>query len=119
MFSLNITDQASDFQNILWRIDPLLRGDSVNNSRCYGVPSAYASHNNRRGDADGVFCRSVPRLYDSTDRVLLSERVQCSAVGGSRVECYTADHGSGIIFIAKIRYQETSSEDTAEERPFR
>jgi hypothetical protein len=27
---------------ILWRIDPLLRGDSVNNSRCYGVPADYA-----------------------------------------------------------------------------
>jgi hypothetical protein len=65
-----------------WRIDPLLKGDSVNSSRCYGAPAAYAcavtSNNNRRGDAGGVFCRSAPRLYDSTDRVLLSEWAQCS-----------------------------------------
>jgi hypothetical protein len=66
----------------LWCTEPLLRGYSVNNSRCYAAPAAYActvtSHNNRRGDADGVFCRSAPRLYDWTDRVLLSEWVQCS-----------------------------------------
>jgi hypothetical protein len=40
---------------------------------------------------------------------------ECSAVEGSPVECYKAGKGSGIISIAKIRYQETSSEDTAEE----
>jgi hypothetical protein len=51
-------------------------------------------------------------LYNSTDRVLLSE---CSAVEGSPVECSTTGNGSGIISIAKIRYQKTSSEDTAEE----
>jgi hypothetical protein len=70
-----------------WRIDPLLRGDSVNNSR-YGAPTAYAcevtSHTNRRGDAGGVFCKSVPRLYGSIDRILLSELLQ--AVEGSPVE---------------------------------
>jgi hypothetical protein len=74
--------------NVLWRIDPLLRGDPVNNSRCYGAPASYAcavtSHNNRRGDAGGVLCRSAPRLYDSTDRVLLGES---SEVVGSAMEC--------------------------------
>jgi hypothetical protein len=46
-------------------------------SRCYGAPAVYAcavmSHNNRRGDAGGVFCGSAPRPCDSTDRVLLNE----------------------------------------------
>jgi hypothetical protein len=32
----------------------------------------------QQGDVGGVFRRSAPRLYDSTDRVLLSEWVQCS-----------------------------------------
>jgi hypothetical protein len=54
------------------------KNDSVNNSRWYGEPAAYAcavkSHSNRRGDAGGVFCRYTPRLYDSTDRVSV-ERV--------------------------------------------
>jgi hypothetical protein len=27
---------------VLWRIDPLLRGDSVKISHCYGAPAAYA-----------------------------------------------------------------------------
>jgi hypothetical protein len=44
-------------------IDLLLRGDSVNNSRCYGAPAAYASavtsHNNSKGETGGVFCRSA------------------------------------------------------------
>jgi hypothetical protein len=31
------------------------------------------------------------------------------------VECKPVDNGNGRICIAKIRYQETSSEDTAEE----
>jgi hypothetical protein len=70
------------FYHTLWRIDPLLRGDSVNISRCYGAPAAYAcavtSHNNRRGGACGVLCGSATRIYDSTDSVLLSEWVQCS-----------------------------------------
>jgi hypothetical protein len=51
-------------------------------SRCYVAPAAYAcvvtSHNNRRGDAGWVLCGSAPRLYDSTDRVLLNEWVQWS-----------------------------------------
>jgi hypothetical protein len=69
-----LEDKGENFLSIiLWRID---RG-SVNNSRCYGAPAAYAcavtSRNNRRGDAQDVFCRSAPRLYDSADRVLLSE----------------------------------------------
>jgi hypothetical protein len=63
--------------NILWRIDLLLRSHSVNNSRCYGATGTYAcavmAHNNRIDDAGGVLCRSAPRLYDSTDRVLASE----------------------------------------------
>jgi hypothetical protein len=62
---------------IFWRIDPLLGSDSVNINRCYGAPAACAcavtSHNNRKGDAGGVFCVSATRLYDSTDRVLFSE----------------------------------------------
>jgi hypothetical protein len=36
-------------------------------------------------------------------------------VGGSAMECYSAGHGSWRIFIAKIRYQETSCENTADE----
>jgi hypothetical protein len=48
-----------------WRRDPLL-----------WAPAAYAcavtTHNNRRCNAGGVFCGSTPRLYESTDRVLLS-----------------------------------------------
>jgi hypothetical protein len=62
---------------VLWRIGPLLRSDSVNNSRCYGTPAAYAcavtSHSNRRGDVGGVLCRPALRLYNSSDCVLLSE----------------------------------------------
>jgi hypothetical protein len=61
---------------ILWRIDPLLGGDPVNNNRCYGESTAYAcamTSHNRRGDEGGVFCRSAHRLYDSIDRVLLRE----------------------------------------------
>jgi hypothetical protein len=46
-------------------------------SSCYVAPVAYAfavtSHNSRRGDVVGVLCGSARRLYDSTDRVLLSE----------------------------------------------
>jgi hypothetical protein len=94
---------------ILWRIDPLLRDDSVNDSRCYGAPAAYTctvtSHNNIRGDIGGVFCRSAPRLYDSTDRVLLGEWVQCNW------EFTRGVLKSEIISIAKIRYQETSWEE--------
>jgi hypothetical protein len=63
-----------DPAKILWCIDPLLRGDYVNNSRCYGAPATYAcpvtSHNSRRGDAGDVFYKSAPRSYDSTGRVL-------------------------------------------------
>jgi hypothetical protein len=62
---------------ILWLIDPLLIGNSVNNNRCYGAPAAYAcavtSHNNRRDDADDVFYGSASRLYGWTDHVLLGE----------------------------------------------
>jgi hypothetical protein len=68
------TLSVSRLYNVLWRIDPLLRGDSANNIHCYGASTAYAcavtSHNNRTGDEGGVLCRSVPRLYYSTDRVL-------------------------------------------------
>jgi hypothetical protein len=39
------------------------------------------------------------------------------AVEGSAVECSPAGNGSGRISIIKIRYQETSSEDIAEEQP--
>jgi hypothetical protein len=60
-------------------------------SRCCVAPAAYAcavtSHNNIGGDAGDVLCGSAPRLYDSTDRVLFNEYVQCSAVEGSAVEC--------------------------------
>jgi hypothetical protein len=48
-------------------------------SSLYVASAAYAcavtSHNSRRGDAGGVLCGSAPRLYDSTDRVLLSDPV--------------------------------------------
>jgi hypothetical protein len=44
-------------------------------SRCYVAPATYecavTSQNNRRDDAGGGLCGSAPRLYDSTDRVLL------------------------------------------------
>jgi hypothetical protein len=40
---------------------------------------------------------------------------ECSAFEGLPVDCPAAGNWSGIISIAKIRYQETSSEDTAEE----
>jgi hypothetical protein len=67
---------------LLWRIHPLVRADSVNNSRCYGAPAAYAcavtSHNNRRGDAGGVFCRSAPRLYNAEFQVSSQSEVQRS-----------------------------------------
>jgi hypothetical protein len=73
---------------ILWRIDSLLKGNSVNNIHCYEAPAVYAyavtSHNNRRGDAGGVFCRSAPRLLDSTDRVLLSEERRPGVESGRR-----------------------------------
>jgi hypothetical protein len=39
---------------------------------------AVTSHNYRIGDAGGVLCGCAPRLYDSTDRVMFSEWVQCS-----------------------------------------
>jgi hypothetical protein len=38
------------------------------------------------------------------------------AVEGSPVGCYKTGNGSGIISIAKIRYQETSSKETAEKQ---
>jgi hypothetical protein len=51
-------------------------------SRCYGALVVYAcavmSDNSIRGEAGGIFCRSAPKLYDSIDRVLLSEWVQYS-----------------------------------------
>jgi hypothetical protein len=42
-------------------------------------------------------------------------RVQ-EPVESSAVDCSLAGNGSGIISIAKILYQETSSEDMAEEQ---
>jgi hypothetical protein len=67
----------SSLLRVVWLIDPLLKGDSLNNSGCYEAPAAYAcavtSHNNRSGDAGDVFPRSAPRLCDSTGCVLLSE----------------------------------------------
>jgi hypothetical protein len=45
-------------------------------SRCYIALTAYAcavtSRNSRRGVAVIVLCGSAPRLYDSTDHVLVS-----------------------------------------------
>jgi hypothetical protein len=74
--------------NPFWRVDPLLRGDSTNNSRYYGAPIAYTctvtSHKNRRGDAGIVFCRSTPRLHDST---MFCWMCECSAVEDSPVKC--------------------------------
>jgi hypothetical protein len=50
--------------------------------RCYVAPTAYAcavTIRSSSGDvAGGVLCESAPRLYDSTDRVLFIEWVQCS-----------------------------------------
>jgi hypothetical protein len=86
-FLAKITERKSPLEGtsgdgtvIMWLIDPFLRGVSVNNSLCYGAPTAYAcavtSQNNRRGDARGVFSRSAPRLYD--DRPCSVERVELS-----------------------------------------
>jgi hypothetical protein len=51
-------------------------------SRCYEASAAYVcavtSHNNRRGDADGVLCESVPTLFCSASVVHL--RVQLWSV---------------------------------------
>jgi hypothetical protein len=56
--------------NVLWCIDPLISGDSVNisrdsYSRCYVALAVYAcavtSYNNRRGDAGGVPGRLASR----------------------------------------------------------
>jgi hypothetical protein len=71
------------------------------------------SRNNRRGAAKGVLCGSATRLYDSTE---FSSDSEWSLVEGAAVECQPADNESGRLSIAKIRYQETSSEDIAEEQ---
>jgi hypothetical protein len=42
---------------------------------------------------------------------------ECSAVEDSPVECWTVGSGREIIYMAKICYQETSNEDTAEDEP--
>jgi hypothetical protein len=60
-------------------------------SRCYtyAAPAAHVcavkSRDNIRGDVGGVLCGSAPRLYDSTDCVLLVS--ECSALEFSGVEC--------------------------------
>jgi hypothetical protein len=51
---------------------------------------------------------SMPRSY-------LEDNWRYSAVEGSVVECLPASNRSWRVSIAKIHYQETSSEDTAEE----
>jgi hypothetical protein len=51
---------------------------------------------------------SEPRSY-------LEDNRRYKAVEGLVVECLPAGSGSGRISIAKIRYQETSSENAAEE----
>jgi hypothetical protein len=45
----------------------------------------------------------------------VSSANECSAVEGSAVERLPAGNGSGRTSIAKIRYQETISENTAED----
>jgi hypothetical protein len=58
---------------------------------------------------------SGPLRGHMTRSTVFCSASECSAVEGSVVECEPAGNGSGRISIVKIRYQETSSEDTAEE----
>jgi hypothetical protein len=68
--------QSARSKYMLWRIDPLLRGDYVNNSRCYGAPAAYAcavtSHIEAVMQAVCSVC-PLRRYINSTDRFLLSD----------------------------------------------
>jgi hypothetical protein len=86
----------------------------LNNSRCHGAPAAYAcalTSHNRRGDAYGVFCRSALRLYDSTDRELVSAvqlRVRLWSVKQRATE---VESSLFLRFITRKRLVE----DTAEE----
>jgi hypothetical protein len=90
---------------------------SINISRCYVAPAAYAcavtSHSNTRGDAGGVFIGPL-RGY-MTRSTVFCWASECSAVESSAEDCSPVGNGSWRISIAKIRYQETSSGDIAEE----
>jgi hypothetical protein len=49
------------------------------------------------------------------EELSLTQLTLQKSVEGSSVECSSSGNGSRIISLAKIRYQETSSEDPAEE----
>jgi hypothetical protein len=61
-----------------------------------------------------VFSGGPLRGYMTWPAVFCSAS-ECSEVEGSAMECLPAGNGSWRISIAKIRYQETSNEDTVEE----
>jgi hypothetical protein len=74
-------------RKIMWCIDPLLRGDFVNISRCYEAPAAYAcamtSHKKevmQEVFSVGPFLGYVPRL------TVFCRACECSAVEGLVVE---------------------------------
>jgi hypothetical protein len=74
---------------ILWRIDPLLRSDCVNNSRCYEAPAAYAcavTLHDMEWWMQAVFCVGPLRGYMDRSTVFCWAN-ECSAVEGSPVEC--------------------------------
>jgi hypothetical protein len=69
----------------------------------------HTSQQRLRNNREAVFCGV------RADELFGRQLTLLESVEGSPVECYPAGNGSGIISLAKIRYQETSSEDTAEE----
>jgi hypothetical protein len=66
--------------------------------------------NNRRGVASDILCGPTPRLCDSTDEVQFREWVQCSWE-------FSCGELTSRQWKLKIRYQETCSENIAEEQP--
>jgi hypothetical protein len=64
------------------------------------------SHNNTEGNANGVSYRTAPRLYDSTDCVLLCK---CNAVEGSAVNqrATEAEESTLLRFVTRKRLVKT------------
>jgi hypothetical protein len=102
---------------VLWRIDPLLKGDSeqrpllrnARNNRTTGSCKTFLKQQLGKDTSKTERLWSMPRAY--------LDNCRYKGVEGSAAECQPAGNGSGRISIVKIRYQETSSERTTEEQP--
>jgi hypothetical protein len=75
-------------------------------NRYWVGPAAYActvtSPKNRRGDVGGVDCGSVPRLYDSTDRVMFRDIYVTHRLTHS--EAHIALNGQNTSFVNHVKY---------------